>query len=159
MRYSGLTTVLIAVSALCLAGCASTKQTASKEVLSFKVQDTREQEARDSVKLELRDTLKEVTTVTVQLNETGDTVKVSTVTDRTRASDRSQLRDKSEKIIVGVDTVYVERRDSVRVETPRQARGDIGRASALSYLKWIFWIIVSVTVLLIVIKMFNLFKV
>ena len=142
-----------------MAGCASTKQTASKEVLSFKVQDTREQEARDSVKLELRDTLKEVTTVTVQLNETGDTVKVSTVTDRTRASDRSQLRDKSEKIIVGVDTVYVERRDSVRVETPRQARGDIGRASALSYLKWIFWIIVSVTVLLIVIKMFNLFKV
>ena len=159
MRYSGLTTVLIAVSALCLAGCASTKQTASKEVLSFKVQDTKEQEARDSVRLELRDTLKEMTTVTVQLNETGDTVKVSTVTDRTRASDRSQLRDKSEKIIVRVDTVYVERRDSVRVETPRQARGDIGRASALSYLKWIFWIIVSVTVLLIVIKMFNLFKV
>lgn len=142
-----------------MAGCASTKQTASKEVLSFKVQDTREQEARDSVRLELRDTLKEMTTVTVQLNETGDTVKVSTVTDRTRASDRSQLRDKSEKIIVRVDTVYVERRDSVRVETPRQARGDIGRASALSYLKWIFWIIVSVTVLLIVIKMFNLFKV
>lgn len=142
-----------------MAGCASTKQTASKEVLSFKVQDTREQEARDSVKLELRDTLKEVTTVTVQLNETGDTVKMSTVTDRTRASDRSQLRDKSEKIIVRVDTVYVERRDSVRVEIPRQARGDIGRASALSYLKWIFWIIVSVTVLLIVIKMFNLFKV
>lgn len=128
-------------------------------MLSFKVQDTKEQEARDSVRLELRDTLKEMTTVTVQLNETGDTVKVSTVTDRTRASDRSQLRDKSEKIIVRVDTVYVERRDSVRVETPRQARGDIGRASALSYLKWIFWIIVSVTVLLIVIKMFNLFKV
>ena len=121
-------------------------------------------EVRDSSRVEqvmvaVRDTLKEVTTVTVQLNETGDTVKVSTVTDRTRASDRSQLRDKSEKIIVRVDTVYVERRDSVRVETPRQARGDIGRASTLSYLKWIFWIIVSVTVLLIVIKMFNLFKV
>ena len=116
-------------------------------------------EARDSVVIEFRDTLKEVTTVTVQLDAVGDTVKVSTVTDRTRASDRSQLRDKSEKIIVRVDTVYVERRDSVRVETPRQARGDIGRASALSYLKWIFWIIVSVTVLLIVIKMFTLFKV
>ena len=116
-------------------------------------------EARDSVVIEFRDTLKEVTTVTVQLNETGDTVKVSTVTDRTRASDRSQLRDKSEKIIVRVDTVYVEWRDSVRVETPRQARGDGHRPSALSYLKWIFWIIVSVTVLLIVIKMFNLFKV
>ena len=122
-------------------------------------------EARDSVVIEVRDTLKEVTTVTVLLRQAQDpkddpdTLKVSTVTDITRASDRSQLRDKSEKIIVRVDTVYVERRDSVRVETPRQARGDICRASALSYLKWIFWIIVSVTVLLIVIKMFNLFKV
>jgi hypothetical protein len=121
------------------------------------VAEERITEARDSVVIEFRDTLKEMTTVTVQLNETGDTVKMSTVTDRTRASDRSQLRDKSEKIIVRVDTVYVERRDSVRVETPRQARGDICRASALSYLKWIFWIIVIVTVLLIVIKMFNLF--
>ena len=119
-------------------------------------------EARDSVVIEFRDTLKEVTTVTVQLNAVGDTVKVSTVTDRTRASDRSQLRDKSEKIIIRVDTVYVERRDSVRVDRG-QMTGDSSRASAfvsaLSYLKWIFWIIVSVTVLLIVIKMFNLFKV
>ena len=69
------------------------------------------------------------------------------------------VRSKKEEVRVVRDTVYVERRDSVRVEPPRQARGDIGRASTLSYLKWIFWIIVSVTVLLIVIKMFNFFKV
>jgi hypothetical protein len=81
------------------------------------VAEERITEARDSVVIEFRDTLKEVTTVTVQLNETGDTVKMSTVTDRTRASDRSQLRDKSEKIIVRVDTVYVERRDSVLVKS------------------------------------------
>ena len=127
-------------------------------MLSFKVQDSREQEARDSVRLELRDTLKEVTTVTVQLNETGDTVKMSTVTDRTRASDRSQLRDKSEKLIVRVDTVYIERRDSVRVETLRQAQGDIGRASAfVSALKWVFGILVCVIILIIVFKVKRLF--
>ena len=142
--------MLIAVSALCLAGCASTKQTASKEVLSFKVQDTREQEARDSVRLELRDTLKEVTTVTVQLNETGDTVKVSTVTDRTRASvrDRSQLRDKSEKVIVRVDTVYVERRDSVLVKNSNQARA----SPLLKILKLILWIVVGLIALTMVLK-------
>ena len=135
-----------------MAGCASTKQTASKEVLSFKVQDTKEQEARDSVRLELRDTLKEVTTVTVQLDAVGDTVKVSTVTDRTRASDRSQLRDKSEKIIVRVDTVYVERRDSVLVDRG-QVTGDSSRASAfVSALRWVFWIIVAVGGLIVLIK-------
>lgn len=135
-----------------MAGCASTKQTASKEVLSFKVQDTREQEARDSVVIEFRDTLKEVTTVTVQLNELGDTVKVSTVTDRTRASDRSQLRDKSEKIIVKVDTVYVERRDSVQVDRG-QLTGDSSRASPfVSALKWVFWIIVAIGGLIVLIK-------
>ena len=150
----------IALVALTASACSVSRSATAVKSEELKVKS----EVRDSSRVEqvmvaVRDTLKEVTTVTVQLNETGDTVKVSTVTDRTRASDRSQLRDKSEKIIVRVDTVYVERRDSVRVETPRQARGDIGRASTLSYLKWIFWIIVSVTVLLIVIKMFNLFKV
>ena len=108
-------------------------------MLSFKVQVTKEQEARDSVRLELRDTLKEVTTVTVQLNELGDTVKVSTVTDRTRASDRSQLRDKSEKIIVRVDTVYVAVRDSATAEVRGlRAEGSSTRASAfVSALKWV----------------------
>ena len=152
MRYSGLTTVLIAVSALCLAGCASTKQTASKEVLSFKVQDTREQEARDSVKLELRDTLKEVTTVTVQLNETGDTVKVSTVTDRTRASIRDRVKDVEVKTVVKTDTVYIERRDSVLV-TSEELRVKSDRPSAfVSALKWVFGILVCVIILIIVFK-------
>lgn len=109
-------------------------------------------EARDSVVTEFRDTLKEVTTVTVQLDAVGDTVKVSTVTDRTRASDRSQLRDKSEKIIVRVDTVYVERRDSVLVKS-EELRVKSDRPSAfVSALMWIFWIIVAVGGLIVLIK-------
>lgn len=111
-------------------------------------------EARDSVVIEFRDTLMEVTTVTVQLNETGDTVKVSTVTDRTRASDRSQLRDKSEKIIVKTDTVYIERRDSVQVDRG-QLRGDSyqsGETALHRTLRWVFWIIVAVGGLIVLIK-------
>ena len=143
--------MFIAVSALCLAGCASTKQTASKEVLSFKVQDIKEQEARDSVRLELRDTLKEVTTVTVQLNETGDTVKVSTVTDRTRASVRDRVKDVEVKTVVKTDTVVVERRDSVNIRSPATG-GESGRTALHSILKWCFVIVIGLIALTVVLK-------
>ena len=137
-----------------MAGCASTKQTASKEVTSFTVQDSREQEARDSVRLELRDTLKEVTTVTVQLNETGDTVKVSTVTDRTRASVRDRVKDVEVKIVEKTDTVYIATRDSVQVSNTNLTNPTNRASPFVSALKWIFWIIVSLTVLIVIIKLF-----
>jgi hypothetical protein len=126
-------------------------------------------EARDSVVIEVRDTLKEITTVTVLLRQAQDpkddpdTLKVSTVTDITRASDRSQLRDKSEKIIVRVDTVYVERRDSFRVDRG-QVTGDSSRPSAtraspfVSALKWVFWIIVAIGALIMGWKVCKVFK-
>ena len=52
-------------------------------------------------------------TITIRENEAGDTVRVSTVTERDHVRDRSQLRVKSEKLKVETDTVYVER-DSLR---------------------------------------------
>ena len=130
-----------------MAGCGASKSV-MRESAQLRIQGLTELTARDSVMVELRDTLKEVTTVTVQLNETGDTVKVSTVTDRTRASDRSQLRDKSEKLIVRVDTVYVERRDSVLVKNSNQARA----SPLLKILKWILWIVVGLIALTMVLK-------
>ena len=119
-----------------------------RESAQLRIQGLTELTVRDSVMVELRDTLKEVTTVTVQLNETGDTVKVSTVTDRTRASDRSQLRDKSEKLIVRLDTVYVERRDSVLVKNSNQARA----LPLLKILKLILWIVVGLIALTMVLR-------
>ena len=130
-----------------MAGCGASKSV-MRESAQLRIQGLTEQTARDSVMVELRDTLKEVTTVTVQLNETGDTVKVSTVTDRTRASDRSQLRDKSEKLIVRVDTVYVERRDSVLVKNSNQARA----SPLLKILKLILWIVVGLIALTMVLR-------
>ena len=143
-----------------MTGCAVSK-TASSASVESRVAEERITEARDSVVVECRDTLKEVTTVTVQLDAVGDTVKVSTVTDRTRASVRDRVRDAEVKIVERIDTVYVAVRDSTSVkESLRQAQGELGRASPfVSALKWVFWIIVSITVLLIVIKLFNLFKV
>lgn len=130
-----------------MVGCGASKSV-MRESAQLRIQGLTELTARDSVMVELRDTLKEVTTVTVQLNETGDTVKVSTVTDRTRASDRSQLRDKSEKLIVRVDTVYVERRDSVLVKNSNQARA----LPLLKILKLILWIVVGLIALTMVLR-------
>ena len=100
-----------------------------------------------------RDTLIEVTTVTVQLNEVGDTVKTSTVTDRTRARAFDRRKDVEIRTEIVRDTVYIEKIDSVYVSTTNLTNPTDKRASPLSYLKWIFWILVAGIVLIIVVKL------
>ena len=82
--------------ALCATSCASSRVLRTSEELRVKSEELRA--ARDSAGTAM------------------DTVKVTTVTDRTRASDRSQLRVKSEELRVRTDTVYIERRDSVLIQ-------------------------------------------
>ena len=78
-------------------------------------------EMRDSVREVMmvaeRDTLREVTTITVQTNERGDTIKVVQITNLTRARNRDTTSDTKEKTVTRIDTVYIERRDSVMVST------------------------------------------
>ena len=101
--------------------------------------------------VEVHDTLREVTTITVDRNDKGDTLKVVQITDRDRLRDRSQLRDKSEKLIVKTDTVYIAVRDSVVV---RDAANISHHTSAISHLlKWIFWIIIGLIALIITAKL------
>lgn len=142
-----------------MTGC-GVSRTATNASVESRVAEERITEARDSVVVELRDTLKEVTTVTVDRNDAGDTLRVTTVTDRTRASVRDRVRDAEVKIVEKTDTVYVERKDSVRVQAFQgsSVQGAARASPFVSALKWIFWIIVSITVLLIVIKVFNLLK-
>lgn len=128
---------------------------ARTEATELRINGTTETVAKDSVLVEQRDTLIEVTTITIDRNEVGDTLKTSVVTDRTRARTRDNIAKQETKTIIKTDTVYVAVRDSVMVqETLRQAQGDSGgRASAfVSALKWVFWIIVSLTVFIVVIK-------
>lgn len=109
-------------------------------------------ELRDSVEMQslvVLDTLKEITTITVDRNDKGDTLRLTQITDRTRASARDRFKDIEVKEVVRTDTVYVERRDSVMVETPRQARGDIGRASpVVTGLKWVVAVMVVICILI-----------
>ena len=101
-----------------------------------------------------RDTLIEVTTVTVQLNEVGDTVKTSTVTDRTRARAFDRRKDVEIKTEIVRDTVYIEKIDSVYVSTTNltnptnTTKGSGFRAT----LKWIFWILIGLIGLIVTAK-------
>lgn len=125
--------------------------------------------ARDSVReqvvVAVHDTLREVTTITVQLGQAGDTVKVAQVTERDRFRDRAAVRDKEEKLIVRTDTVYVERRDSVLIQdsglTPQGRRPSVQdsgvqgaerKSNFVSSLKWISFIILGLIALIITIK-------
>ena len=102
----------------------------------------------------------EVTTVTIRENEQGDTLRMTTVTDRTRIRDRDRVKDVEVKVVEVHDTVFVQRTDSVYVqEIAGQARNEGKGASPLSYLKWVFWIVVAVTVLVVVIKVSKILRV
>ena len=116
-------------------------------------------ECRDSLVVECveeHDTLREVTTITVDRNDKGDTLKVTQITDRDRIRSKADVRSKKEVVRVERDTVYVERKDSVLVQGSRfKVSGDSinPRPSTLILtLKWIFAVICAVVVLVIVLK-------
>lgn len=136
-----------------------------RESKDLRTAEIRVAEARDSVVIEVRDTLKEVTTVTVLLRQAQDpkddpdTLKVSTVTDITRARARDRLRDVEVKVVEKHDTVFVERRDSVQVQKGPQANaGGRNTSTLVATLKWIFWILIAVGGLIILLKVGRVFK-
>ena len=120
-----------------------TERTETRRIWS----DVRESE-RDSVVVTERDTVREVTTVMIQLGAEGDTTFQSVVTDRERLRDRSRSDRATHRSEVRVDTVYVERRDSVLVKNSNQARA----SPLLKILKWSFWIVVGLIALTVVLK-------
>ena len=134
-----------------MAACVSTRQTASKVSTSTSSATRFGYETRDTVveqvMVEVHDTIREVTTITVATNDAGDTLKLTTVTDRFRGRAMADVRSKKEDVRVRVDTIYVERRNSVATTDRTYSRA---RASpVVSGLKWVFWIIISFIVLII----------
>ena len=72
MRYSALATVLIGLSALCWTSCGSSrKATSSLQLTAYGLQETRDT-VREQVMVAVHDTIREVTTITVQTNDAGD---------------------------------------------------------------------------------------
>ena len=84
MRYRRLTTALIATLALSLTSCRSSKTV---------TQQTHNETVHDTVieTITLHDTIREITTITIQTNNDGDTIRLTTNRDRekTTHSDRT----------------------------------------------------------------------
>lgn len=103
-----------------------------------------------------RDTLREVTVITVQTNERGDTVKVVQVTDLTRARNRDTTTDRQEKTAIKTDTVFIERSDSVAVSTTTVTKAVSQKegfwTKLRSTLKWALAVIVGMIVLYLIKK-------
>ena len=124
------------------------------------ISDIRNDTLREQVTVVILDTMKEVTTITVRESETGDTLLMTTVTDRTRASTKDRYHDVKEKVIVRTDTVYVEREAEKTVAQAGtgatiNAEGNIiPQPSYIKLLKWVFLTVVSITVLIIVFRIF-----
>lgn len=104
--------------------------------------------------VEVRDSVVEVTTITIDRNEQGDTLKQSVVTDRLRTRNRDRVKDVEVRTVVQHDTVFVAVRDSTSVERHTEiTESTESWPSALARaLKWVFWIIVAVTVLVAALK-------
>ena len=139
-----------------MSGCASSRQASSSkiQVSSFRSQESRDT-VREQVVVAVHDTIIETKTITITKNEAGDTTFTSIVTERDRLRDRLAVKDKEEKLIVRVDTVYMERRDSVQVSSFKiQDPSSLNpQPSPLNYMKWIFWILCAIIVLIIVIRL------
>ena len=101
------------------------------------------------------DSVMEVTTVTIRENEQGDTLCMTTVTDRTRIRDRERARDVEVKVVEKTDTVFVQKTDSVFVERSLgSARDDSGgRTSPFTRaVKWLVALVVVLCVLIALVK-------
>lgn len=71
---------------------------------------------RDSVVVEVHDTVMETKTINITKNEAGNTTFMSVVTERDVMRSRDNIAAYRTRTVVKTDTVYVERRDSVSVE-------------------------------------------
>ena len=157
MRYNVLTAALIATIALCMTGCVSSRTATSErlQLTAYSLQDT----VREQVVVTVFDTITITKTITIRESETGDTLRVSTVTERDHVRDRSQLRVKSEKLKVETDTVYVER-DSLRLTayglpgTEIDEQGNVTKKvnRFAQSLKWLFLTLVAIIAIIILMK-------
>ena len=126
----------------------------------WKMSDVRSDTVREQVMVTVFDTITVTKTITIRENEAGDTVRVSTVTERDHVRDRSQSKVKSEKLKVERDTVYIEREAdktvaAVGTNTEIDEQGNIRhQPSYIRLLKWLCLALIALTALIIVIRIF-----
>ena len=142
--------------ALCVSSCCtSRKAVSSQEQVRLERVSEKVDSVQEHTAVAVHDTLQEVTTITIQTNDRGDTLKVTQITDRNRIRAMSDIRSKKEEVKVRIDTVYIERRDSSYAEKIIVADSEdksTWGGSFRSTLKWIFAILCAIIVLIITVK-------
>ncbi len=144
-----LVIVLVALIASACSSQRSVMRENSDRVATYEQTDS----VKEEVMVAVHDTIMEVTTITIRENEQGDTLRVSTVTDRLRGRSRDAIAVQRTKTEVKVDTVYVEKRDSVEIRSrPSAGGGQSGGTALHTTLRLIIWIIIGLIGLVIVVK-------
>lgn len=151
----GLVIALTGLSVLFGSSCSVSRRAASSSRESIAAYKTES----DSLREEACRNLEENVTEHEVIRETvmsGDSVKSVRVIERTKGRNQiSTQQTKREAVRVVRDTVYIERTDTVRVQDSRFTVHDDGRTRASPFvasLKWIFWILMAVGVILIIIR-------
>lgn len=141
-------TLAIALVALIASACCSQRSVSRENIATYSTE--RAEKKVDSVVVVERDTIMEVTTITVDRNEIGDTIRMSTVTDRERVRNRDAIAVQRTKTEVRVDTIYIEKRDSIEIRS--RPDGQSGGTALHKTLRLALWIVVAVIALIIVIR-------
>ena len=123
------------------------------------MEEVRSDTLREQVIEVVMDTVREITTVTVLESEAGDTLRITTVTDRTRASSRDCYHDTQEKLILRTDTIYVECQQSATstvavATTSAEITPDGAIRPRGVILKWVFFILVVLVALILTLRIF-----
>ena len=136
----------------------------------MRVESVESVEKVDSVIVMVFDTITITKTITIRESESGDTLRMTTVTDRERIRSMSDVRSKKADVVIKTDTVYVERDSLVVKEIPHQVRneggglfggGTTGRQGLIAgltrNLRWLFFVLLAIIALIIIIRL-KLFK-
>ena len=141
----------IALTALIVSACSTSRETL-RTSSALTVERLESVQKVDSVVVVVRDTIMEMTTITVRENEAGDTLRVSRVTERDRVRDRAHVKSMEVDVRVVRDTVYLERRDSCFVKNANLKNQTDKMSAVVDSLKWVFWILICVIVFVFVFK-------
>ena len=141
---------VIGLIALIGSACSTSRSASVKAEVRSLTAEVRDSSRVEQVMVAVHDTIVETTTITVDRNETGDTVRVSTVTDRDRVRNHTGFKVHDSRVTVKRDTVYVERRDSVRVYGSGLMVQGSSRASP--FVRAVKWVVAVMVVICILIK-------
>ena len=156
VRALGIAIASVALLSL-TTSCSTSRKAIAEHSSQLRVEGLELRDSSAVERVEVLDTLKEVTTITIDRNDKGDTLKVVQITDRTRARNRDNVVAQKVKVIERIDTVYIQK-DSVNVEDKKiglsaSTDGGSKRSGFLTYVKWIFALICAIIGLIITIKL------